>query len=212
MSREIRGCLRKAGLQNDVRVVEIPPTNLKGQLNTFIKDRPLVIIDNCTIYCSDANERKVGGPAIAVGNYYNNLVEGFGSTSRCAFVRLRDRRGLKLWIVSAHTSTETAEDHKKDAFYDELSILISKIPSQQAVTVEIAMNEMQRWDLNNNPMCLENAPRKKFAFASAETKSTYSSVCVARASGDFSQEKRLKRRKRRQLRSRERMDVKSEGV
>ncbi|KAK6732750.1 hypothetical protein RB195_016859 [Necator americanus] len=32
MSRGVRGYLRKAGLQNDVRVVEIPPANLKGQL------------------------------------------------------------------------------------------------------------------------------------------------------------------------------------
>ncbi|KAK6760781.1 hypothetical protein RB195_022012 [Necator americanus] len=32
MSRAVRGCLRKAGHQIDVRVVEIPPANLKGQL------------------------------------------------------------------------------------------------------------------------------------------------------------------------------------
>ncbi|KAK6757362.1 hypothetical protein RB195_015280 [Necator americanus] len=41
--------------------------------------------------------------------------------------------------------------------------------------------------------------RKKFAFASAETKSTYNSVCVARSAGDFNQEKRLRRKLRRQL-------------
>ncbi|KAK6758326.1 hypothetical protein RB195_015877 [Necator americanus] len=35
-------------------------------------------------------------------------------------------------------------------------------------------------------------PRKKFAFASTETKSTYNSVCVARSTGHFNQEKRLK--------------------
>ncbi|KAK6735688.1 hypothetical protein RB195_018739 [Necator americanus] len=32
MSKAVWGCLRKADLQNDVRVVEIPPANLKGQL------------------------------------------------------------------------------------------------------------------------------------------------------------------------------------
>ncbi|KAK6745273.1 hypothetical protein RB195_011786 [Necator americanus] len=42
-------------------------------------------------------------------------------------------------------------------------------------------------------------PRKKFAFASAKTKSTYNSVCVARSAGDFNQEKRLRRKLRRQL-------------
>ncbi|KAK6740943.1 hypothetical protein RB195_009036 [Necator americanus] len=34
MSRAVRGCLRKAGLRNDVRVVEIPPANLKGEAGT----------------------------------------------------------------------------------------------------------------------------------------------------------------------------------
>ncbi|KAK6758849.1 hypothetical protein RB195_016214 [Necator americanus] len=41
--------------------------------------------------------------------------------------------------------------------------------------------------------------RKKFAFASAETKSTYNSLCVARSAGDFNQEKRLRRKLLRQL-------------
>ncbi|KAK6757307.1 hypothetical protein RB195_015247 [Necator americanus] len=98
--------------------------------------RPVISIENYTIYCGDADENKVGGCAIAVRNDYKNLVEDFGSTSaRCAFLRLRDRRGRKLCIVSVHAPTETAEDKSKDAFYDELNALMSKIPSQQVVTV-----------------------------------------------------------------------------
>ncbi|KAK6735344.1 hypothetical protein RB195_018508 [Necator americanus] len=45
------------------------------------------------------------------------------------------------------------------------------------------------------------APRKEFAFASAETISTYNSVCVAHT--DFSQEKRLRRLRRQLKRDRE---------
>ena len=330
-----------------------------------MRDRPVISIENYTIYCGDADENKVGGCAIAVRNDYKNLVEEFGSTSsRCAFLRLRDRRGRKLWIVSAHAPTETAEDNSKDAFYDELNALMSKIPSQQVVIVGIDANakmgleqqsdvlgkwyyaaertsdngdrlvdlceqtgliiastfkrnhrrhqltwqgstlltpEEQRkrkmrtlklqldyvlarnipqsdirksravWDVafdsDHRPVllsfkirfhkrnrgvplqpkidmaglkddecrtkfrqrvsihvgvrtrkklsdadsftkCIQDAaretlpvllPRKKFAFASAETKSTYNSVCVARSAGDFNQEKRLRRKLRRQL-------------
>ncbi|KAK6727173.1 hypothetical protein RB195_005092 [Necator americanus] len=40
---------------------------------------------------------------------------------------------------------------------------------------------------------------KKFAFASAEKRSTYNSICVASSTGDFNQEKRLKKKLRRQL-------------
>ncbi|KAK6764050.1 hypothetical protein RB195_024397 [Necator americanus] len=264
--------------------------------------------------------------------------------TKCAFLRLQDRRGRKLWIVSAHAPTETAEDNSKDAFCDELNALMSKIPSQQVVTVGINANakmgleqqsdvlgkwyyaaertsdngdrlvdlceqtgliiastfkrnhrrhqltwqestlltpEEQRkrkmrtlkiqldyvlarnipqsdtrksravldvaFDSDHRPVLLsfkirfhkrnrgvplqpkidmaglkddecrsdgaeENSandaaretlpvllPRKKFAFASAETKSTYNSVCVARSASDFNQEKRLRRKLRRQL-------------
>ncbi|KAK6763633.1 hypothetical protein RB195_024086 [Necator americanus] len=57
---------------------------------TRIKDRALISIDNYTIYCRDADERKVGGCAIAVRNDYNNLVEEFGLTSsRCALYDCR---------------------------------------------------------------------------------------------------------------------------
>ncbi|KAK6763411.1 hypothetical protein RB195_023927 [Necator americanus] len=297
---------------------------------TRMRDRPVISIENYTIYCGDADEIKVGGCAIAVRNDYKNLVEEFGSTSsRCAFLRLRDRGGRKLWIVSAHAPTETAEDNSKNAFYDELNALMSKIPSQQVVIVGIDANakmglEQQsdvlgKWyyaaertsddgdrlvdlceqtgliiastfkrnhrrhqltwqgstafwrgvafDSDHRPVllsfkirfhkrnggvplqpkidmvglkddecrrkfrqhlsvhvgvrnrkklsdadsfikCIQDAarktlpvllPRKKFAFASAETKSTYNSVCVARSAGDFNQGKRLRRKLRRQL-------------
>ncbi|KAK6731084.1 hypothetical protein RB195_007509 [Necator americanus] len=77
-----------------------------------MRDRPVISIENYTVYCSDDDENKVFGCAIPVRNDYKNLVEGFGSTSsRCAFVRLRDRRGRKLWIISAHSPTGTAEDN-----------------------------------------------------------------------------------------------------
>ncbi|KAK6762940.1 hypothetical protein RB195_023591 [Necator americanus] len=118
---------------------------------TTHRDRPLFSIDNYTIYCSDAEERKVGGCAIAVRNDYNNLVEKFGSTSSlCAYVRLRDRRGLELWIASAHARTETAEDHNKDAFYDELNTLISKVLSQQWVIV-IGIDANAKMGLEQQP-------------------------------------------------------------
>ncbi|KAK6748399.1 hypothetical protein RB195_001179 [Necator americanus] len=106
-----------------------------------MRDRPVISIENYTIYCGDADENKVGGCAIAVRNDYKNLVEEFGSTSsKCAFLRLRDRRGRKLWIVSAHAPTETAEDNSEDVFYDEFNALMSKIPSQQVVIVGIDAN------------------------------------------------------------------------
>ncbi|KAK6736465.1 hypothetical protein RB195_019259 [Necator americanus] len=92
-----------------------------------MRDRAVINIENYTVHSGDADERKVGGCAIAVRNDYNSLVEEFGSTSsRCAFVRLRDRRRLKLWIVSAHPPTETTDDHNKHAFYDELNIQDTK--------------------------------------------------------------------------------------
>ncbi|KAK6761226.1 hypothetical protein RB195_022333 [Necator americanus] len=108
-----------------------------------MRDRPGVSTENYTIYCGDADENKVGGSAIVMKNDYNNLVEEFGSkSSRCAFVRLRDRRRLKRWIVSAHAPTETAEDNSEDAFYDELNALMSKIPSHQVIIVGIDANAM----------------------------------------------------------------------
>ncbi|KAK6727021.1 hypothetical protein RB195_004989 [Necator americanus] len=91
-----------------------------------MRDQPVISIENYTIYCDATDESKVGGCAIAVRNDYKNLVEEFGSTSsRCAFLRLRDRGGRKLWI---------------DAFYDELNALMSKIPSQHVVIVGIDAN------------------------------------------------------------------------
>ncbi|KAK6764021.1 hypothetical protein RB195_024377 [Necator americanus] len=119
--------LQQLALSRLLRYLHAPFAALQ---KTRIRDRPPISVDNYTIYCGDSDERKIGGCAVAVRNDYNNLVEEFGPTSsRCAFIRLRDRRGFKLRLVSVHAPTETAQDHNEDAFYDELNRLISKIPS-----------------------------------------------------------------------------------
>ncbi|KAK6763933.1 hypothetical protein RB195_024319 [Necator americanus] len=102
---------------------------------------PLEQIDQRRKHSGDADESKEGGCAIAVRNDYNKLVEEFGSMSpRCTILRLRDRRGRKFWIVSAHTPTKTAVDNRKNAFCDELNAFKCKIQIQQVVIVGIDAN------------------------------------------------------------------------
>ncbi|KAK6757376.1 hypothetical protein RB195_015290 [Necator americanus] len=129
--RTLSSELQQAALSTLLRYLCMPFAALQ---ETRMRDRPVISIENYTIYCGDADENKVGGCAIAVRNDYTNLVKEFGSTSsRCAFLRLRDRRGRKLSIVSAHAPTKADEDNSKDAFFN---ALISKIPNQQVVTSE----------------------------------------------------------------------------
>ncbi|KAK6746500.1 hypothetical protein RB195_000021 [Necator americanus] len=61
-------------------------------------------------------------------------------------------------------------------------------------------------DTDSSTKCIRDAARKNLSvslggrtFAYAETISTYNSVCVARTTGEFSQEKRLTRRCHRHL-------------
>ncbi|KAK6752199.1 hypothetical protein RB195_003552 [Necator americanus] len=80
---------------------------------------------------------------------------------------------------------------------------------RQRVSIHVGVRTRKKLsDADSFTKCIQDAageklpvllPRKKFAFASAETKSTYNSVCVARSVGDFNQEKRLRRKLRRQL-------------
>ncbi|KAK6764670.1 hypothetical protein RB195_024843 [Necator americanus] len=127
-----------------------------------MRDRPVISIEHYTIYCGDADEKKVGDCAIAVRNDYKNLVEEFGSTlSRCAFLRLRDRRGRRLRIASAHAPTKTAEDNSKDAFYDELNALMSKIPSQQVDIARINANAKMRLEKQSHVLKKWYYPAKR---------------------------------------------------
>ncbi|KAK6757534.1 hypothetical protein RB195_015383 [Necator americanus] len=80
---------------------------------------------------------------------------------------------------------------------------------RQRVSIHVGVRTRKKLsDADSFTKCIQHAagvtlpvllPRKKFAFASAETKSTYNSVCVARSAGDSNQEKRLRRKLRRQL-------------
>ncbi|KAK6763341.1 hypothetical protein RB195_023877 [Necator americanus] len=80
---------------------------------------------------------------------------------------------------------------------------------RQRVSIHVGVQTRKKLsDADSFTKCIQDAaretlpvllPRKKFAFASAETKSTYNSVCAARSAGDFNQEKRLRRKLRRQL-------------
>ncbi|KAK6734569.1 hypothetical protein RB195_018015 [Necator americanus] len=80
---------------------------------------------------------------------------------------------------------------------------------RQRVSIHVGVRTRKKLsDADSFTKCIQDAAmetlpvllqRKKFAFASAETKSTYNSVCVARSAGDFNQEKRLRRKVRHQL-------------
>ncbi|KAK6729231.1 hypothetical protein RB195_006337 [Necator americanus] len=96
--RTLSSELQQAALSRLLRYLCVPFAALQ---ETRMRDRPVISIENYTIYCGDADENKVGVCAIAVRNDYKNLVEEFGSMStRCAFLRLLDRRGRKLWMNS----------------------------------------------------------------------------------------------------------------
>ncbi|KAK6735558.1 hypothetical protein RB195_018647 [Necator americanus] len=81
---------------------------------------------------------------------------------------------------------------------------------RQRVSIHVGVRTRKKFsDADSFTKCIQDAaretlpvllPRKKFAFASAEAKSTYNSVCVAH-SADFNQEKKrnLRRKLRRQL-------------
>ncbi|KAK6728920.1 hypothetical protein RB195_006157 [Necator americanus] len=66
-------------------------------------------------------------------------------------------------------------------------------------TEEFLFNRNSTWQDAARDTLPVILPRKKFAFASVETKSKYNSVYAARSAGDFNQEKRLRRKLRRQL-------------
>ncbi|KAK6743812.1 hypothetical protein RB195_010859 [Necator americanus] len=80
---------------------------------------------------------------------------------------------------------------------------------RQRVSIHVGVRTRKKLsDADSFTKCIQDAaretlpvllPQKKFAFASAETKSTYNSVFVVRSAGDFNQEKRLRRKLRRQL-------------
>ncbi|KAK6738040.1 hypothetical protein RB195_020253 [Necator americanus] len=115
----LAGELQQATLSGHLRYLHAPFVALE---ETRITACPLISIDNYTTYWAMLMKRK------------------------CAFVRLRDRRGPKLWIICAHAPSEAPEDHKKDAFYDELNTLMSKIRNQQAIIVRIDANaNMKRY-------------------------------------------------------------------
>ncbi|KAK6729955.1 hypothetical protein RB195_006792 [Necator americanus] len=92
--RTLSSELQQAALSRLLRYLCVPFAALQ---ETRMRDRPVISIENYTIYCGDADENKVSGCAIAVRNDYKDLVEEFDSTSsRCTFLRLQDRRGRNL--------------------------------------------------------------------------------------------------------------------
>ncbi|KAK6750176.1 hypothetical protein RB195_002273 [Necator americanus] len=72
MSRAVRSCLRKANLQNDLKVVEILPVNLKCQLVRNRAYDRLCTTPSCVI-CPYVRERVYGIRSTA--SYYVQVVQ-----------------------------------------------------------------------------------------------------------------------------------------
>ncbi|KAK6761238.1 hypothetical protein RB195_022340 [Necator americanus] len=106
------GAVAQAAALEAVRWIIAVRRTLDG--NAGIRDETAISIGNYTVYCGDADERKVDAA-------------------------LQDRR-LKLWIVGARAPTETNEGNSKVAFYDLLNALMPKMPNQEVVIVGIDAN------------------------------------------------------------------------
>ncbi|KAK6734417.1 hypothetical protein RB195_017918 [Necator americanus] len=82
--RTLSSELQEAALSRLLRYLCVPFAALQ---KTRMRDRPVISIEDYTIYSGDADEK------IDVRNDYNNLVEEFrSSSSSCSFVRLQNRR------------------------------------------------------------------------------------------------------------------------
>ncbi|KAK6763511.1 hypothetical protein RB195_024001 [Necator americanus] len=103
------------------------PMKAVGSLDTWYKPDGMLLRYLCVPLTARQETRMRDRPAISMENY----------TIYCG-----DADENK--IVSAHAPTETAEDNNKDAFYDELNALISKITGQQLVIVRIHANVKMR--------------------------------------------------------------------
>ncbi|KAK6729954.1 hypothetical protein RB195_006792 [Necator americanus] len=163
--RTLSSELQQAALSRLLRYLCVPFAALQ---ETRMRDRPVISIENYTIYCGDADENKIR---------FNKRNRGVPLQPKIDIAGLKDdecRRKFRQ-RVSIHVGVRT---RKKLSDADSFTKCI-----QDAARETL-------------PVLL---PRKKFAFASAETKSTYNSVCVARSAGDFNQEKRLRRKLRRQV-------------
>ncbi|KAK6764199.1 hypothetical protein RB195_024497 [Necator americanus] len=118
--------------------------------------------------------------------------------------RKRKVRTLKLQLDYVLTKNIPQSDIRKskavwDVAFDSDPVLLSFKARSTRETEEFLFNRKSTWQDAARETLAVLLPRKKFAFASAETKSTYNSVCIARSAGDFNQEKRLRRKLRRQL-------------
>lgn len=108
---------------------------------TRIRDQPVINTDRYTLFCGDANAQGVGGCAIAVHKDYASAVTEFRSPcERLCAARLTIGEASHLWLVSAHSPTEAAEESVKDVFYDQLLSLVRSLDAADKVIVGIDAN------------------------------------------------------------------------
>ncbi|KAK6757864.1 hypothetical protein RB195_015593 [Necator americanus] len=218
-----------------------------------MRDRPVISIENYTIYCGDADEDKVAERTSDNGDRLVDLCEQTVLIITSTFKRnhrrhqltwqgstlLTPEEKLKLQLDYVLAKNIPHSDIRKSravcdvAFdSDHRSVLLSfkirfhkrnrGVPPQpkidmaglkddecgtkfrQRVSIHVGVRTRRKLsDADSFTKCIQDAaretlpvllPRKKFAFASAETKSTYNSVCVECSAGDFNQERRLRRK------------------
>ncbi|KAK6752544.1 hypothetical protein RB195_003768 [Necator americanus] len=114
-----------------------------------------------------------------------------------------------LELLGTSRSTLTTVQFFSASRYGSTGERENRTKFRQRVSIHVVVRTRKKLsDGDSFTKCIQDAaretlpvllPRRKFAFASAETKSTYNSVCVARSAGVFNQEKRFRRKLRRQL-------------
>uniref|UniRef100_A0A914V2R7 Endonuclease/exonuclease/phosphatase domain-containing protein n=1 Tax=Plectus sambesii TaxID=2011161 RepID=A0A914V2R7_9BILA len=93
-----------------------------------------------TLLTGDADDRGVGGCGIAIRSDLARSITRFGSEgNRLAWAMLRDGTS-SVWLISAHSPTESATEAEKEDFYDKFFTLICSLPSSHLKIIGINAN------------------------------------------------------------------------
>ncbi|EYC41440.1 hypothetical protein Y032_0569g86 [Ancylostoma ceylanicum] len=154
-SQEIRACVRRSGLEDSLRVVEVPPTNLKQRLVSNSAYDRLCNTKNCIIY-------PAGRPGDCATSGVIYLItckickeENIGETGRPLGIRIQEHLdGLQKSKPTTPLGTHRRQRHDDEEFGVDVSILARKVEISARKTLEAFWISAKSPKMNRKDECI----------------------------------------------------------
>ena len=130
----VRSIFESGALTNIISISNKYDMEILALQETHLKGNEITELGKYTLFTSGSENRRYGVGFLIKENIRPKIIQFQPENDRLCYITIKDEK-QEMTIVNIHAPTEDKDEEVKDQYYEKLTELIEKIPTQNAIII-----------------------------------------------------------------------------